>query len=242
MSKLPYFKFYPQDFIVGTSFMTPSEVGGYIRLLCTEWENGGIPRNEKLISRITGCEQEECLNILKKFEVVEDKYYNKRLESERNDLIHKSIVNTNNAKLRWEQNANAMQPQCERISERICETVCENDAYQKSEVRSQNTEVKSYKSEDKDNILSEKSDEININEFDKFWNMYPKERKDKKKQCLDFFKKLSKEKVVMVVQALEKYLKSERVLGKYIKLSIYWLRDWETWLDYEPEIKGRSLL
>ena len=185
MSKLPYFKFYPQDFLVGTSFMTPSEVGGYIRLLCTAWENGGIPRDSKVISRITGCDSAECLNILEKFEIVDDKFYNKRLESERNNLIDRSKVNSDNAKQRWERNANAMQSHSERICERICETVCESDAYQKSEVRSQKSEVKEkkIKKETKENTrgftppsfnqvsdyCKERKNNINANSFINFY-------------------------------------------------------------------------
>lgn len=173
MSKLPYFKFYPQDFVVGTTFMSPQEVGGYIRLLCIEWENGFIPNHTPTLQRLTGCDGDAIETIIDKFSLIDGKLYNDRLEHERGDLSKRSQVNSDNAKLRWERNANAMQSHSERICETVCETVCENDAYQKSEVRSQNTEVKNHKSEViKENTFADKS--ADCEEIKNIWNDFAK--------------------------------------------------------------------
>ena len=235
MSKLPYFKFYPQDFLVGTSFMTPSEVGGYIRLLCTAWENGGIPRDSQVISRITGCDSAESLNILEKFEIVDDKYYNKRLESERNNLIDRSKVNSDNAKQRWERNANAMQSH----SERICETVCENDAYQKSEVKRH-----SQKSEVKNNACDDKPSRYIPVNFESLWIKYPQHRRREKEKCRIIYNRDCKDLTIegLFVDALNKYSQSKDYCAGFIQLSITWFRDWKTWLDYNinEELKAKG--
>jgi Protein of unknown function (DUF1376) len=50
----PAFQFYASDFIASTADMTCREVGAYIRLLCYQWEHGGIPNNLAKVARITG--------------------------------------------------------------------------------------------------------------------------------------------------------------------------------------------
>ena len=84
MGKDPAFLFYPGDFIAGTTHLTDEEVGCYIRLLCTQFNQG--PLSEKKIRRILG---EKHANI---WEELEDKFlknnqgefYNKRLLFEKN--------------------------------------------------------------------------------------------------------------------------------------------------------------
>jgi uncharacterized protein YdaU (DUF1376 family) len=44
--KPPAFQFYADDFLAGTFAMTNEEVGAYIRLLCHQWSQGGIPADE----------------------------------------------------------------------------------------------------------------------------------------------------------------------------------------------------
>ena len=43
MNQPPAFQFYVDNFIEGTSDMSPHEVGCYIRLLCHQWSRGQIP-------------------------------------------------------------------------------------------------------------------------------------------------------------------------------------------------------
>jgi uncharacterized protein YdaU (DUF1376 family) len=50
----PAFQFYASDFIASTADMSPAEVGFYIRLLCFQWERGGVPGDAKVILRIGG--------------------------------------------------------------------------------------------------------------------------------------------------------------------------------------------
>ena len=45
MAKLPWFKFYPRDFLMDekVQLMSNLQVGIYIKLLCHQWEEGSIP-------------------------------------------------------------------------------------------------------------------------------------------------------------------------------------------------------
>ena len=54
-TKLPSFKFYPADFIVGTSLFSAEQVGAYIRLLCYQWDIGALPDDNAELIRLSGC-------------------------------------------------------------------------------------------------------------------------------------------------------------------------------------------
>jgi uncharacterized protein YdaU (DUF1376 family) len=54
--EMPYFKFYPQDFLYGTQAMTRREVGDYTRLLMMMYDDGGsVPFNPQRLKRLLGC-------------------------------------------------------------------------------------------------------------------------------------------------------------------------------------------
>lgn len=83
MSKAPAFQFYADKFMSGTAHMTVEEVGGYIRLLCYQWENGSIPESEQRQLRVAGCKKGSLLTILEKFTKTEKGLVNLRLEESR---------------------------------------------------------------------------------------------------------------------------------------------------------------
>lgn len=103
--KAPAFQFYPADFMMGTMAMTAEEVGGYIRLLCFQWENGPIPDNEALLSRITGCGGNAVASIRNKFVIANGKLANSRLEKVRQGQIDYRHKQAQNAQKRWDGNA-----------------------------------------------------------------------------------------------------------------------------------------
>lgn len=80
MAKDPAFLFYYQDFLVGTSFMTPTDVGHYILLLCYQAAKGHLPKNQ--LSNI--CRSHDISNeVLSKFSVDKNGlFFNERLEKE----------------------------------------------------------------------------------------------------------------------------------------------------------------
>mgnify|MGYP006278362715 CR=1 FL=1 len=52
--KLPWFKFYPQEFMgdENVQLMGPSELGIYIAMLCHQWKAGAVPDDPRMVARI----------------------------------------------------------------------------------------------------------------------------------------------------------------------------------------------
>lgn len=103
--KAPAFQFYPSDFMMGTIAMTAEEVGGYIRLLCFQWEHGPIPNDDSLLIRITGCGGNAVASIRHKFQVIDGKLANARLEKVRAVQVEYRKKQAENASKRWVGNA-----------------------------------------------------------------------------------------------------------------------------------------
>lgn len=84
MSKTPYFKFFPSDFIGGTFTLDHEQVGAYMRLLCQEWMTG--PLDDKTIRKVLGKNSAQLWEeLVEKFRKLDDgRYVNDRLEDERN--------------------------------------------------------------------------------------------------------------------------------------------------------------
>lgn len=83
--------------------------------------------------------------------------------------------------------------------------------------------------------VSEKDD------FTAFWNLYPKERRKKKKEAQDFWNKLDEKRRTLALEWLKKYLvywKKTNQDYNFISMPLYWLK-WERymdeWLDDAPK-------
>jgi uncharacterized protein YdaU (DUF1376 family) len=63
----PYFKFFPEDFLIGCAHFSPKEVGIYMRLLCYQWSKNGLPNDKLALSKMVGCRPSDLTNVLKKF-------------------------------------------------------------------------------------------------------------------------------------------------------------------------------
>jgi uncharacterized protein YdaU (DUF1376 family) len=83
MSKSPAFQFYPSDFYLGTDDMSAAQVGGYIRLLCKQWDKNILPFDEKTLKKWSGLSTSDLKEVLKKFVKIEAGYVNERLVKER---------------------------------------------------------------------------------------------------------------------------------------------------------------
>jgi uncharacterized protein YdaU (DUF1376 family) len=85
----PTFQFYPADFSEGSDDLTLAEVGGYIRLLCSQWAKGSVPGdNVQKLAVIMRCTPAAAKAIWaavrEKFTRGDDGLYrNARLERER---------------------------------------------------------------------------------------------------------------------------------------------------------------
>lgn len=94
------FPFYPSDFLLGTVLMTDAQVGAYMRLLCYQWQEGSLPKDENLLARLAATNLETIQAILVKFKEGGDgKLRNKRMEDVRKSLISYRKSRSENGKL-----------------------------------------------------------------------------------------------------------------------------------------------
>ena len=85
----PCFPFYVDDFIGGTMYMTPAEVGAYVLLLAEQWRNGFVHEQTALLLRVSRMKNRRQLaQVLDKFEVCEDGHLrNRKMEAIRTDRM-----------------------------------------------------------------------------------------------------------------------------------------------------------
>jgi uncharacterized protein YdaU (DUF1376 family) len=124
MAKAPAFQFYPQDFLVGTADMTSEEVGGFIRLLCYEWEKGSIPDNDRKIAQLSGCHDSAIISAIRKKFIAGEKgtLINIKLETVRAEqqayIKRKAIAGGKGAQKRWQKDGSAISvPLAEHMAE-----------------------------------------------------------------------------------------------------------------------------
>lgn len=61
INRLPWFKFWTGDFRSKTDHLSNAEVGAYVRLLASYWDNNGLPDNERALTRIAKIEDGDDL-------------------------------------------------------------------------------------------------------------------------------------------------------------------------------------
>lgn len=89
MAQPPAFPFYVQDYLTGTTVLSPAERGVYVDCLCYQWEVDGVPGDDVArLARVMRCTPAEARKlwpaIRDKFERGDDGLYrNARLERER---------------------------------------------------------------------------------------------------------------------------------------------------------------
>ena len=87
MAKSPAFQFYVQDFLSGVKFFSAEETGAYILLLCEQWDSGFIENNDKILRKITGISSKKLQKVVEKFEIIDNKLINKRLDEEKSKRL-----------------------------------------------------------------------------------------------------------------------------------------------------------
>lgn len=136
MNKSPAFQFYPQDFLVGTAILSAEETGAYIRLLCYQWTNDGLPNDQVILARIAGCGGNAIASIWHKFGICDDGMIrNKRLDEIKNSQIEFRAKQKSNAQKRWKSGENqvkAIPPHNSGIPSGIPSGICQTDALHSS--------------------------------------------------------------------------------------------------------------
>ena len=98
MGEKPFIKFYPSDFLGGTSGLSPAERGVYMTLLCLMYEQDGpIPRDDGRLARRCGSPKAafiravECLIDEGKLTEVDGMLSNNRVEKAIVDRVLRAI-------------------------------------------------------------------------------------------------------------------------------------------------------
>lgn len=99
--RLPYFKFFPADFLGGVTWLTNEQVGVYIQLLCVEWEGGPLPRDLAAIERRVPGVTLAWPALQPKFIETPDGWINERLEAERDAAKGRSAHGKKGSDGRW---------------------------------------------------------------------------------------------------------------------------------------------
>ena len=114
---LPFFKFYPSDFIGDSDvqFMTATARGIYISLLCVQWQKGYVPNDKSKIAHVSGATLDDVENawsdLLEVFDQTDKGLINNRLEEEREKITvareKKKKAGKKGAKARWERDSDS---------------------------------------------------------------------------------------------------------------------------------------
>lgn len=108
MSKMPWIRFFPSDWLAGTRGMSAVETGVYITLVATMYERGEpIPEDNARLARLCGSSNsafKKALDTLVdegKITRVDGGLWNDRVEKEQVYLSEKSEVGSKAARARW---------------------------------------------------------------------------------------------------------------------------------------------
>jgi len=108
MGEQPFIKFYPSDFLGGTSGLSPAERGVYITLLCLIYEaDSPIKRDDSRLARCCGAPKAAFIRILDglvaqgKITQNGDLISNKRAEKAIVDRTNRTQIATHAANQRW---------------------------------------------------------------------------------------------------------------------------------------------
>jgi len=176
MAKDPAVLFYTSDFLTGTLFMTDSQVGQYIRLLCLQHQHGHLTKDQI----IHVCHGNADALIFEKFEPTADgKYHNKRLHEEA--LKRKKFCEhqRENALKRWNPTKNKSMPRHKLGNATAMPLEDENENDNRDENKDSN-KVRKPKNPAKqipptlDMVKSYAEEQYRLNKdfAEKFWNYY----------------------------------------------------------------------
>jgi uncharacterized protein YdaU (DUF1376 family) len=122
--KSPAFQFYVSDYLIGTKRMTPAQKGGYVDLLCEEWDKGFLPNNDEELIIISGLKSKDLEVVKKKFFIDTDgTLKNERLETERQkQAAYKETMKNkgkNGAANRWHRHSAGIAQPCHEHSQAL---------------------------------------------------------------------------------------------------------------------------
>jgi hypothetical protein len=142
IDQMPWFKFHPADWLIGTAGMSRSAKGLYIDCLCLQWHGKRLPVQFDRFARLfPGCSKEDFDEVSSHFAIVEADgvqwFRNERLYAEEEMARDRQQVGRIAAGYRWhgEGNADAVREQCTDDANAMLEQ-CGPNAIEEVRVRS----------------------------------------------------------------------------------------------------------
>jgi len=117
MNGLPWFRFFPSDWMGGTAYMTKADKSDYLALLLAQWQSGPIPDVPEVLASILGGQPSDAVRA--KFEAVAGKLTNIRLEQEREWSTTKSDASRKRKERFRERVRNASGTRSRHVPERF---------------------------------------------------------------------------------------------------------------------------
>jgi uncharacterized protein YdaU (DUF1376 family) len=105
--KLPYLPLWTKDFIADTHYLTPAEVGAYVRLLLEAWNQPdcSLPDDDTFLRRVVGGDPRSWRkmkpNVMRFWQLNDGHYRQKRLSSEHKNAASRSRSASKSAKAKW---------------------------------------------------------------------------------------------------------------------------------------------
>ena len=243
MGDKPFIKFYPSDFLAGTSGLSPAERGVYITLLCLIYEaDGPVERDDARLSRRCGSPKAAFKRTLDalidegKIVETDGMLSNKRAEKAIVDRRNRSQTATHAAHQRWTAQSEKTQTNQRGEDARALPEQCRSDA---SQNQNQKPDIK----RDTEVSLALSARESVPDLFSEFWDQYPHRNGAKKGKAAarkkwDAAIKARASPQQIIAGAL-RYANDRQVVQGYAKDPATWLnqKGWED--DVEPDSAPR---
>lgn len=152
MSDMPWFQFYPNDWLAGTRGLSAVETGVYITIIATLYDRAApLPNDPERLARMCGASKRVFVSALNrlvedgKLLLTEQGIWNERVAEELQNRNEKVEQNKKAALTRWngKTQSNQRKPDAGAL-----QTQCKTDAI--SEVRSQKSDISNHHTRDPD--------------------------------------------------------------------------------------------
>lgn len=240
MAKMPFFQFYPLDWLRDTAKLSPEAQGHWIKILCFAWNepNRGIyKRQETAMCYELNVDTMGLKDTLEELSQVADV----TVDNGDVTIVSRRMVREERDRelgrnRQYKHRSNASVTQESRSSHA-------NVTPNKLEVISQKLEVI------KDNTITPEAvsvvqtgvgDTKKTEWFSKLWTLYPQKGRIGRKASLKHFLASvhDLDQAKLCAQALERYIGSKRVKGGFIQNGPTWFNNWQDWVHYVEEKDG----
>lgn len=234
MSDLPFIKFFPSDFLGGTSGLSPAERGVYITILCLIWEaEGPVALDDARLARRCGMPKAAFKRTLQallddgKLERVEGGLMNDRAKKTLVDRQNRSRNATHAANSRWTEQEGKIEEKQSHNDAGAMQAQCVGDAI--PEARSQKPDEGIVRS--------------SITRFQEFWDLYPHRggTKRNRKGAEDKYRAAVKRGVSEreIIDGVTRAKRDPVVRDGFARDPVTWLNQsgWEDEISEQPPLK-----